>query len=190
VTSTTTAFVYEDDLATRARNDLLQQWWTKERFVAFARALGYGAQVQEDASFDVLVSTTLDLATGDALDQWGDTVGEYRQGLLDGPYRNFIKARILANRSSGKLDELIELATIVTAPSNVVTKELFPKHVTIYALRQNFMDDLWRTRVHNLMMAVKPAGTALALIEVQPKHFGFAASPAFGFDVGGFARLV
>lgn len=189
-TGATTLLVRHDDLPGRAAGNLLVQWQDKARFVAFARALGVGAQDLEDDAFDLLVGTTLGNASGDALDQWGDLVGEYRQGLADGPYRGFIRARIQANRSAGKVDELIRIFQSITAPSTVVSQEFYPKHLTIRAYRPGFMEERWRNRVRAMMQAIKPAGTFLELVEVQPLFFALSPPPGYPLGVGGLSRII
>jgi hypothetical protein len=185
-----TQLVYQGDLAGLAESRLLSQDADKPRIVAFVRALGAGAQLLEDIAFSVLTST-LDICSDHRLDQWGDLVGEPRGGLDDTQYRVFIKARILANRSAGHLDEIIRVAQLVTAPSVVTSEELAPKHVTLWIARDNEMDRRLRGRVVRLLRSIKPAGTFLEMTEVLPGYFGFDGDTnALGFNQGELSRLL
>ncbi len=185
----TTALAYNGDLAGQAESRLLQQYRLPV-ITALVRALAAGTQQLEDIAWSVLTST-LDVCSAHRLDQWGDLVGEARGGLTDAQYRGFIQARILANRSSGKLDEIIRVAQMITAPSTVVSRELAPKHLTIYIYRDSFLEPRMRGRCGRLLRAIHPAGTFLEIIEVQAGYFGFAADPdALGFNVGGLARIM
>jgi hypothetical protein len=147
-----------------------------------------GAQQLEDVHWDLLVGCTLDNSTGDQLDQWGDIVGEPRGGLEDWDYRVFIKARIMANRCTGTLDELIRIFQIVTAPSVVTSKEIYPKHLTLRAYRDCFMDAPRRGRVHAMMTAIHPAGTFLQIEEYTPASMRLSGSPRL--ETGLLSRLI
>lgn len=194
----TTRFIYVPDWSERACNRLLVKW-RKPRMQALAQALGYGAQVLEDMQFDVLVSTTLDSATGDALDKWGEVVGEDRGPLTDSEYRQFIKARMLVNKS-GKvddaspppIDQLIEILDVATQPNEGVRfLSNFPAGFYLQVTRSTFLSDEARRRVSRLMEDARPAGRHMTVIEALVNGFGFAGDPdAEGFSIGPFSRLL
>lgn len=70
-------------------------------------------QIEDD--LDALNSASIDNATGATLDAWGELVGQRRQGMADGQYRAFIRARIATNRSKGTAEELIQVIALITA---------------------------------------------------------------------------
>lgn len=66
----------------------------------------------EDALLDVHYNRWVaDTTTGEQLDVLGRIVREPRNGLDDATYLRAIQTRVLINRSSGKLEELIEIST-------------------------------------------------------------------------------
>lgn len=166
--------------------------WRKQRNRALVRALAYGVQVLEDMLFDVLVSTGIDEATGDALDQWGETVGEDRGPLSDNEYRQFIKARMLVNISSGTIDEMIEILDVATQP-NVEVRHLsvFPAGFALQVTRTSFLTDEGARRVARMLEDAWPGGRHMTVVEALSNGFGFAGDPdATGFSVGPFSRLL
>lgn len=172
--------------------DRLLRPWDRERIRALVEAFGAGAQAQEEMSWDVLVSTGLDEATGDALDQWGELVGEQRGGLSDSDFRQFILARMLVNRSSGLIDELLEILDVATQPNvGVWHQNNFPAGFYLVVDRQAFMSEATRRRVARLMEDARPAGRHMSVIEALSGGFGFADDDsAEGYGVGPFSRLI
>lgn len=68
----------------------------------------------EDTLYDCIVSRLLDTAEGVNLDQYGALVGAARRGLSDADYRRYIRVRIMANRSNGQADVIIDIAAYIT----------------------------------------------------------------------------
>jgi hypothetical protein len=191
MTADQTRLVHIVDHEEQAVARLPWQWRTKTRHQALAKALGAGAQACEDALFSLVVSTPLPLATGTLLDRWGELVGEVRGGLTCTTYRQFIQARIRANRSESTMDSLIDILGIITAPSRVVSKETYPGLITAYVFRSSFMEIRHRRRVRRMMDDITPVGRYLEIIEANQGHFGFASmSTSFGFGAGTFARII
>ena len=166
--------------------------WQKTKIRALTRGMGATAQCLEDQIQDVGVSTALDTATGDALDQWGELVGEQRLGLDNHDYRAFIKARLLVNINDGTVDKLLELLEVAAAPViRVFHASIFPACFTLVAERPTVFTDTQRRRVARLMFDASPGGRCMVLIETVPGAFGFDADPgAGGFDIGPFSRLI
>lgn len=189
--SSTTELLYVPDWAARAEARLLRGW-DAPRIRAFVRSLAKGAQLQEDQSFDLLVSTTLENATGQALDQWGEIVGEQRQGLSDADFRPFIKARMLVNRTASTIDEMLEILETCAAP--VVRcwhEDNQPAGAYLVVERRAWMAEPMRRRVSRLMEQARPAGRHLTVIETVPGAFGFLDDTgASGLGVGPLSRLV
>lgn len=189
-TSSTTELLYVPDWPERAEARLLRPW-DRPRIRAYMRALGAGAQLLEDQAFDILESTTLENATGHALDQWGDLVGEQRGPLSDNDYRPFILARMLVNRSAGTIDELIEILDICTAPNLYVWHEdNLPAGLYLVVVRNSFMTEARRRRVSRLMEAARPGARHMTVIEAVPDAFGFDDTPYSTVFHSGLSRLV
>lgn len=62
--------------------------------------------------------TNIDVASGKALDEIGEKVNERRIGKPDNLYRLFIKARIIANSSLGRVNELQDALELITGNKN------------------------------------------------------------------------
>ncbi len=165
----------------------------RPRIEALLGAIADQIQVIEESAYDVLVSTSIASASGDALDQWGDLVGEPRGDLIDLDYRRFISARLLANRSGGTPDDLLAVWDLVTAPNTAIRYEpVEPAGFVLWSVRSGFMDDATKRRVARMMGDIKPAGVDMLLIEALTGGLGFddPGSGWTGFDAGGFARII
>lgn len=192
ITSDTTQLIYEPDWAGRAEQRLLVPW-RKPRIRAFVRALAAGVQLHEDQVFDLIAGTDLDVATGHALDQWGELVGEQRLGLSDNEYRQFVKARMLVNRSASTTDELIEILEVAAAPMvGVFHEHTDPATIILTVVRNGFVTEPVRRRIARLMQDASPSGRRLVVIEALAGGFGFDGTDygTTGFDRGGYARLI
>lgn len=159
--------IYTPDHEARALDDLLTPYKGKPRIEALVRALATSAQDFEDEVFGQLTSRTLAASSGAQLEQWGEFVGEARQGLEDPEYRRFIMARLLANRSQGRVDELVSIFSIITAPSTVRYHDHFPAGFRLTAYRELEMSAQLRSRVRRLMRSIKPAGIGMTLTEAR-----------------------
>lgn len=107
---------YIADHTARALDSLLSHYRNDEFLEAFATALGEVAQDVEDDIFDSIVSSRLDTATGDYLDQWGDVVGEDRGTLNDEEYRAIMIAKIQSNRSDGRPQDVALIVETALEP--------------------------------------------------------------------------
>lgn len=188
----TTRLVYQPDHKGEAERQLLWQFRDKPRILSVVRALVQQVQHLEDEWFNVLVSTILPTATGQALDQWGALVGELRGNLtLDAEYRRFIEARVMANYSGGTIEDLLAIWRKLTQSTDVRYAWLGEAAFTLYCLRSSPMRDDYRGRVARMIADAKPAGVTMELIEASYGYFGFEHDEtAEPFDVGAWARLV
>lgn len=183
--------VYVADWPARASKALLGLDWSKPRIVALAEALGEGSQELEDVTFDVLLSTRLEAASGSTLDLYGGIVGERRGPLGDEDYRRFIQARILTNITDSTIDEMIAIFALVTYPGEVEYMPMYPAGGTLQVLRQSWLSDRMRRRIRRIMDDAKPAGVAIELIEALPGFFGFEGNEgAMGYDEGVYSRVL
>lgn len=187
----TTQLVYQPDHSGVAEGRLLVLW-RKPKIRAFCRALGKGAQILEDQDLDLIASTGIDQATGDALDQWGELVGEQRLGLSDTEYRSFVLARMLVNTGDGTIDNMIEILEAAAAPVvRVLHESVFPAGFCLQVERADFMSDEMMRRVARMMTDAWPAGRHMTLIEALDGGFGFDSdTSAEGYGVGPYSRLI
>jgi hypothetical protein len=104
------ALAHITDLVTRAVARMLIQYKSKAKFVADVSALVTEAQQAEDAFWAFYEQLDLDVAQGVWLDRLGGLVGQGRDGETDETqFLDFIKARILANKSQGTSNELLAI---------------------------------------------------------------------------------
>jgi len=191
-TSATTQLLHVPDWPERAANRLRTPW-RGDRNGALLAAIGEGAQLHEDIAFDLVVGTTLEAATGHALGQWGELVGEQRLGLSDSEYRPFIQARMLVNRCTGVVDELIQILTIAAGPDATVYHTTTAPGSVYTVVRRSFLSASSRRRVARLFRAAAPAGRPTVVVEALAGGFGWTATPDFavsGYSRGSMARLI
>lgn len=100
---------YIDDHKATAISQLLQEFQQSEKLKGLLCAFAETVQTSEDLMNPLVLSRDLDVAIGDVLDSLGDAVGEPRQGRGDGVYRLFVRAKILVNKSSGTIPEIIAI---------------------------------------------------------------------------------
>lgn len=107
--------------ATDAASNLIGFIKNKANLTALINALGGEIQAAEDVFWDELTKRDINSSVGQQLDNIGDIVVLPRAGLNDADYRVQIRAKVLINISSGLINELINIFTLVTANANTVT---------------------------------------------------------------------
>lgn len=172
-----TRIAYQADYVGRLQGRLLRQWRDAPRLQAAAGSIGDAAQQMESFLFAILTGSTLESAAAHRLDQWGDLVGQARGALKDDDYRRFIRARILANRCTGKWDEILRIVEIVTEPVAIRSRDVFPCCIEIVVLRQVLMERLIWSKVRDLLRDIRPAGVSMVVTEVAGPFLGFLAHP-------------
>lgn len=90
----------------QATDRLLGQFHNKPIIEAWIESYCRELDEVRQVLLDLQVLRLLDNAFGVQLDGLGDIVGQKRGGKVDDVYRQFIRARILANRSNGEGDEI------------------------------------------------------------------------------------
>lgn len=156
------------------------------RFRALLESLVEQAQEIEVSLQALLSDTSIDNAVGDALDQIGAVVGQPRKGLADEIYRVLIRAKILVNKSSGTIPELLAIF-LVAAEGGVVVKDGGNALVVVSLLQAAQDADLIPFFLAFLREA-KVAGVRAILewIEVPPEEaFRYDVGP--GYDEGHYA---
>jgi hypothetical protein len=87
-------------------------------------AIGSAVQDLEQALQQVLTQRSIENAVGAQLDAIGSIVKETRRGLDDETYRRRVRARIVANRSNGTLEDLIRVTDLVLLDDLAVIRVL------------------------------------------------------------------
>ena len=99
------------DHAARALATLMGALRSKPRMAALANDLGTRAQLVEDALWSVL-ALTLDNAEDNALEQYGELVGQRRGALDNAAYRAVLRATVRARMSSGTRPDVIAVVAL------------------------------------------------------------------------------
>lgn len=94
------------DHNTRALSRLLTQYRNSVSHAGIIGAICNQVQALEDAAFALLLTRSIDDASGAQLDIVGDLVGQPREGRDDATFRLWIRARILVNRRSGEVETI------------------------------------------------------------------------------------
>ncbi len=97
---------YVSDWAARLRSRLYTQFRSAVTWGQWTDMLGAMAQDWEDAAQTLLTLLDIDASSGVQLDTIGRVVGQPRLGVVDSTYRLYLRARILANRSTGTAEEI------------------------------------------------------------------------------------
>lgn len=92
---------------------VVSQYRGKPRLSAYYSCFLQQVQYLEDAIQAEAILWDLDTATGWRLDILGARVGQARIGTTDATYRLYIRARIYANRSLGKVEDLRRIAGLL-----------------------------------------------------------------------------
>lgn len=101
------------DHIAEALNRLPEQFRSDPNVTALLSSLVGPCQALETALQDMLTKRGVDTAVGAQLDIVGKLVGQSRNGLDDETFRRYIRARISAHRSSGVVEDLIRITTLV-----------------------------------------------------------------------------
>jgi hypothetical protein len=103
------------DIVRRGILNLQPSYWGKPRIASALRALLEGVQEVETATQEVIATRTIDGAHRNQLRVLGELVGQPDTGLDLEDYRKAVKARALANRSRGNVDDLLKVFAVFHA---------------------------------------------------------------------------
>lgn len=196
------------DMPARALARILGQYkLATARFGSLVSELAGQVQAAESAVFGVLAQLDLTTASGVWLENLGAIVDEARESLGDTDYRNFIKARVLANVSQGTCEELLTIArtVFVTGGATFALTELPPAAMQL-VLGGATMTDAFALRTARALSRARAGGVRLSVLyQTLPdantftfssnatlqasstQGFGDATNPATG---GGFAGAI
>lgn len=124
---------HSTDHAARAPARALQQYKdaTAPGVVDVVGDLASETQALEDALFQIVDETSLANAVGVNLDRLGAIVDEPRSGESDSPYWIRIAAKILVNRSTGSIDDLVRIFGSLAPGAVVQVIESFPAKISV-----------------------------------------------------------
>lgn len=189
------------DLVTRARARVLSQYRSMTtRFLPMLDVLVGETQELENAIWGFIAQLDVTTATDIWLERLGEIVGEKREGEADDAiYRRYIEARILANKSSGRINDVLAVANKVIGgdPVNVfVASEWFPAHMRLEIPQGDLIDfgsSLYK-RLLKMLRITRAAGVGFELLtqsELDNATFTFSSTGALQASTTlGFASQV
>ena len=181
--SDTAPLTYEPDHEAAALSRLLEQFHEKPRIEAILGRLMEMIQVAEDVSWQLARERYLDPidghgpAEGVLLDGLGRIVGEPRADRNDERYRAALRVRILVNKSDGKLEQLIDILSLL-AEGEIRVFELAPAHLEVSVTEVAFPTDAFR-----YLKQAKASGVGLTFVYTSdPLDETFQVSGTYGTD--------
>lgn len=122
------------------------------------------AQELESVLYALYTDRTVERAIGTQLDVIGRIVGQPRNGMVNDDYRRYIRARIVANRSNGTIEDLILISRLILNDdsASVVVEYSGPASV-IVRIEDVAVDDEIAEVLIGFLRKAKAAGVRLVL---------------------------
>lgn len=196
-----TAYLASTDHVTRGLRKLLGQFQDKPKLRALLATYLKQIQALEDHANATMATLTIGTGVGITLDRIGRIVGRGRNGLSDADYVFALRAQIRINRSSGTLQDFIDVLTVALHASQlftVVAVDTGPGSVEVTVLGQLALTQvlpMWQNvsaaraggiRLEFIFSVQTVANTfCCAPTMVGPTQFGpSSATQGFGWDSG------
>jgi hypothetical protein len=107
----------------------------------------------------------LDTATGVQLDGLGQIVDEDRKGASDDLYRAILRAKVIALRAKGRLEEMVSVISFLAGDTAIIdVSELYPASLRFQAFDDNVLITGIPAALERLLRLAKPAGVSLSVI--------------------------
>jgi len=148
---------------------VVTQYQGKPKFLTYLAVFLDQVQKLEDQAQAVVDSFRLDTATGFRLDWIGRKVGQPRIGSSDDVYRTYIRGRIAANRSRGRIPDVIRVAALLLTNYQY---EQFSTTIAIYSTDD--MTQEMRQAAWSLLQSAAPAGVLVWLVQEPNTVFTFS----------------
>lgn len=193
------------DLVAEALSRLLEQDKNKPNLAALLTAIVSPLQDVMNASWQLATQRTIYTAIGQQLDDIGALVGLARLGLSDDDYRVRLLVEIVVNRSRGRTEDLIQIASMTVDDSDatiVVTSTpaipygsgtlyLHPDGVVEVAVNGVALTEALGATLYSFLLRAVAGGVRLLLqwSDSPPSQtFRFDSGP--GFNVGHLASAL
>lgn len=124
------ALEHQTDILARALARYAEELKDKTKRTAITAAFCEQAQEIEDALWD-LYQDTIDNAEGAQLDVFGAIVGQPRDAAEDEEYRLRIRARVLTNKSSGGVKEILHIFRVLLPDATLTMIPGYPASFTL-----------------------------------------------------------
>ena len=180
------------------KSHLISQFRELPTLGAFIDALGQQLNDVEEFFGQLLTNLSIQTLAGPHLDKLGDMLQQSRNGMSDDDYRTMLQARVVAYRSQGTIENLIQiLLTIAGAQAVQVVEEATPPNYypTLAIAASACSASVILADVYSAVYQAKPAGVGLALsiTSASLPVFQFDAAATGnndGFDIGHLAGLI
>jgi hypothetical protein len=168
------------DMAARAQARVLSQYQgATARLVPWVGGLGGVVQTAESAVYGLLAQLDVATATGLWLERLGALVDEARESLGDAQYRAFIQARVLANGSQGRVEDIYSVARAGLSTLTYAMTAQPPAALQLVA--SGTTTDALMARLGRLLARTRAAGVRLSLlyqVQADAATFTFASGTA------------
>lgn len=184
---------YIADWPARLRRRLYAQFRSKVTWTKWVNLIGAQQQVLEDATQTLLTLLSIDDSEGEQLRVLGRIIGQPDPGVSDATYRLYLRARILANLSTGTPEDIYGVMRALFGQDETLPR-YFGGLVKQFAIRlgavltraqaliaTEFLGDSKESAARGLLEWQESASSAMFTFD------GTATVPGLGFDVGYFA---
>lgn len=136
-------------------------------------------QLQEidNACLSMYHKMSIDIAEGVELDYIGEFLIQSRNGLTDGVYRLFLKAKAAVISSRGTVDDIL-VALELFLNNDVVYLELYPMYIEIYTTWDNWPLTYPKSELRNLIKGAVMGGVRVGdihtIVPASNLTFGFS----------------
>lgn len=181
------------DYLARARARYLEQYKDKANFDALASVFVAKLQEIEDAFWQLYEERTLDSAVGVQLDVLGRILNIARGPYGDEDYRAILRAQVKLLKSSGTINQLIEIVGLASQGADVSVIESFPAALTVQVSGVT-TSDAFASLLARFVRAGR-AGAVYGLLEYHPQALENTAifdstDPDQVFDAGLFGSAI
>lgn len=156
---------------------LIEAFKNKPLVKAVLRVSLLRVQHFEDVLWSIYTGVWLPNAIGVQLDNLGAIVGEPRKGRDDDLYRLWVKARILANRSNGKQQELLAVLRLLIGAGPTVTYTPDPPAGFEIAIAGMSGSGAVARTVRDILTQMKAAGVRMRLRYTDGEATAFKFAP-------------
>jgi len=159
---------HDEAHVTEALEDRLFQDVGMPRLESYVSVMAARWQIVEDLLWQLATERNLEDAIGVQLDGLGDILDESRGGLTDDQFRLFLKAKILALKSRGRVEELVQILEVL-GYTEIVVREQPPAHIQV-----EVCDVTLARETDRVLRLAKAGGVGLLFV-----YSSFDASHAF-----------
>ncbi len=170
--------VYIHDHVERSLENLPSQHRGKPRLEGVLSLFARQVQEVEDTAWAILQGRLLEQAVGEQLDQWGALLAVPRQGLIDGLYRNLLRAWLLILRSNGEPGRLAQIVALLTGRARVRYIPRAPAGASWFVYTDALIEAARSQLLKTYLERAIPAGVQIwTVTRVPSRYFGFADDP-------------